>query len=188
MAYEFQLTRRIEFSETDMAGIMHFSNFFRFMEAAEHAFFRSLGFSVVLSRSGFEVHLPRVHAECDYLAPVRFEDELLIHLLVEKKGTRSLGYRFRFFRMDGAVRQEIARGRLVVVSTEVNEDGTMKTVSLPKALADKIDQAPAHLFAPFQTKPPLSDGDGSSANPIRENQGKHFSRSSTPSEAEPFKS
>ena len=43
MSYEFQITRRVEFSETDMAGIMHFSNYFRFMETAEHAFFRSLG-------------------------------------------------------------------------------------------------------------------------------------------------
>ena len=49
MSYEFQITRRVEFSETDLAGIMHFSNFFRFMESAEHAFFRSLGFSVARS-------------------------------------------------------------------------------------------------------------------------------------------
>ena len=54
MAHEFTLTRRVEFSETDMAGIVHFSNFFRFMESAEHAFFRSLGFSVAGSRDGLE--------------------------------------------------------------------------------------------------------------------------------------
>src|SRR5947207_10653677 len=113
MPYEFQLLRRVEFSETDMAGIMHFSNFFRFMEAAEHAFFRSLGFSVVLSRAGFEVHLPRVHAECDYLVPVCFEDELLVHLLVKKKSSRSLTYLFRFYRTTGSARQEVACGQLV---------------------------------------------------------------------------
>ena len=44
MAYEFKQTRRVEFSDTDMAGIMHFSNFFHFMEATEAAFLRSLGF------------------------------------------------------------------------------------------------------------------------------------------------
>ena len=46
MAYEFKVRRRVEFSETDMAGIVHYSNFFRYMEAAEHAFFRSLGLSI----------------------------------------------------------------------------------------------------------------------------------------------
>ena len=49
-AFEFKLTRRVDFSDTDMAGIMHFSNFFRFMEAAEQAFFRSLGFSIYDTR------------------------------------------------------------------------------------------------------------------------------------------
>ena len=57
MSYEFQITRRVEFSETDLAGIMHFSNFFRFMESAEHAFWRSLGFSVTGSRNGVELCL-----------------------------------------------------------------------------------------------------------------------------------
>ena len=47
MPYEFKVVRRVEFSDTDMAGIMHYSNFFRFMETAEHGFFRSLGFSIV---------------------------------------------------------------------------------------------------------------------------------------------
>ena len=48
MTYDFNVERRVEFSETDMAGIMHYSNFFRFMETAEHAFYRSLGHSVVI--------------------------------------------------------------------------------------------------------------------------------------------
>jgi acyl-CoA thioester hydrolase len=38
MASEFHATRRIEFPDTDMAGIVHFSRFFVFMEAAEHEF------------------------------------------------------------------------------------------------------------------------------------------------------
>ena len=34
MIDEFRTTRMVEFSETDMAGIVHFANFFRYMEAA----------------------------------------------------------------------------------------------------------------------------------------------------------
>ena len=86
MSYEFQITRRVEFFETDLAGIMHFSNFFRFMEAAEYAFFRSLGFSVTRSHNGLALCLPRVHAECDYAAPLCFDDEVQVRLLVERKG------------------------------------------------------------------------------------------------------
>jgi acyl-CoA thioester hydrolase len=146
MPYEFQITRCVEFSETDMAGIMHFSNFFRFMEAAEHAFFRSLGFSVARSRLPLEVCLPRVHAECDYAIPLHFEDEVQVRLLVERKGRRSLTYQFRFSRLNGLESEEVARGRLTVASVERQADGSLKAVPLPKAIADKIEEAPAYLL------------------------------------------
>ncbi len=147
MPSEFEAIRRVEFSDTDLAGIMHYSNYFRFMETAEHAFFRSLGFSVVLSRSGHRLCLPRVHASCEYQAPLFFEDEVRIQLLVEKKSTRSLAYQFRFFRLNGDPAKEIARGRLVVVCAERREDGSMHPASLPAALADQIQVAPPELLA-----------------------------------------
>ena len=46
MGFDFTHQRQVEFAETDMAGIVHFANFFRWMESAEHAFLRSLGHSV----------------------------------------------------------------------------------------------------------------------------------------------
>ena len=46
MPTPFHTSRFVEFADTDMAGIMHFSAFFRYMEAAEHELLRSLGFSV----------------------------------------------------------------------------------------------------------------------------------------------
>src|SRR5205814_4767543 len=98
MPYEFKITRRVEFSETDMAGIMHYSNFFRFMETAEHGFYRSLGFSAVMNKFEPPIGWPRVHAECDYKLPLRFEDLVEIHLLVREKKSKSITYDFRFRR------------------------------------------------------------------------------------------
>ena len=146
MAYEFKVTRRVEFSETDMEGIMHFSNFFRFMETAEHAFFRSLGYSVVLSRNGIMLCLPRVHAECDYTAPLRFEDEVQIHLLVEKKTRRSLTYQFRFRRLNGSAAEEVARGRLTIVCAERQANGALKAAAFPAEISERIQEAPPALL------------------------------------------
>src|SRR4051812_33488771 len=72
-AHRYVHRELVQFSDTDMAGIMHFANFFRFMERAEHAFFRSLGFSVMDSQVPREerVGWPRIHASCDYIAPLR---------------------------------------------------------------------------------------------------------------------
>jgi YbgC/YbaW family acyl-CoA thioester hydrolase len=147
VTYEFHAIRRVEFSETDMEGIMHFSNFFKFMETAEHGFFRSMGYSVVLSRNGHDLCLPRVHAECDYLAPLRFEDEVNIRLLVEKKGPRSLTCQFRFYRLSPSTPQLVAHGRLTVVCTARQKDGSFKAVPFPRALAEQIQEAPTSVLA-----------------------------------------
>src|ERR1700751_4778210 len=114
MAYELKAGRRVEFSETDMAGIVHYSNFFKYMETAEHGFFRLLGYSVVMDHFEVPVGWPRVHAECDYRQPLRFEDEVEIHMLVSEKKSKSLSYLFKFSKLNVSPRVEGARGSLTV--------------------------------------------------------------------------
>jgi acyl-CoA thioester hydrolase len=144
MPYEFKVQRRVEFSETDMAGIMHYSNFFRFMETAEHAFYRSLGFSVVMKNFDPPIGWPRVHAECDYFAPLRFEDTVEIHLLVKEKRNKALSFLFRFYKV-GAEPDEVARGLLTTVCVTHTAEG-MKAITIPKAVADQIEVAPEELL------------------------------------------
>ena len=146
MSSDFKIQRRVEFSETDMAGIMHYSNFFRFMESAEHAFYRALGHSVVMTRVDPPLGWPRVHAECDYLQPLRFEDEVEIHLLVSEMKTKALSYLFRFRKLNAATPLEVARGKLTVVCVTHEADGKMKATPIPKAVADRIQVAPAELL------------------------------------------
>ena len=141
MAFEYKAVRRVEFSETDMAGIVHYSNFFRYMESAEHAFFRSLGFSIVTRDVDPPVGWPRVHASCDYMAPLRFEDEIEIHLLVTGKKSKSLSYEFRFRKLNGDEPIEVARGALTVVCVR-HEGDRMKAASIPAVIAEKIEVAP----------------------------------------------
>ncbi len=145
MPYEFRVVRRVEFSETDMAGIVHYSNFFRYMEAAEHEFFRSLGFSVVTRQVDPPVGWPRVHAECDYKQPLRFEDEVEIHLLVGEKKSKALSYEFQFRKLNASPPVEVARGSLTVVCV-THQHGKMAPATIPKAIAERIEVAPAELL------------------------------------------
>ena len=147
MAYEFKAVRRVEFSETDMAGIVHYSNFFRYMETAEHGFFRSLGHSVVMDQFEPPVGWPRVHAECEYRQPLRFEDEVEIHLLVSAKKSKSLSYVFKFWKLNGPAREQVAHGSLTVVCVTKQADGKLTAAHIPKAFADKIEVAPPELLA-----------------------------------------
>ena len=146
MAYEFKARRRVEFSDTDMAGIMHFSNFFRFIETAEHCFFRSLGFSICEPERHPRIGWPRVHASCDYHKPLRFEDLVEIHLLVAEKRSKAITYQVRFHRVNGAAPEEVARGRLTIVCVSHAADGTMKATAIPEEIASKIEVAPKELL------------------------------------------
>ena len=146
MSCEFKAVHRVEFSDTDMAGIMHFASVFRFMEATEHAFFRSLGFSICTTLPEGQFGWPRVHVSCDYTQPLRFEDEVEVHLLVREKKRVSLTYEFIFRKLGGAP-LEAARGRLTVVCVRMDgHSGKMKAVPIPDPIDEQIQVAPAELF------------------------------------------
>ena len=147
MAYEFKIVRRVEFSETDMAGIVHYSNFFKYMETAEHAFFRSLGYSIVTRNIEPPVGWPRVHAECDYKQPLRFEDEVEVQLLVAEKRSKALSYLFRFRKLNAESPVLVAHGKLTVVCVTHHESGKMTACTIPKEIADRIEAAPPELLA-----------------------------------------
>lgn len=137
MAAVFRTTRLVEFGDTDMAGIVHFANFFRYMEAAEHAFLRSVGLSVVMEYEGEKYGLPRVSASCAYLRPARFGETLTISVAVEKLGRSSIAYAFDFNRDDEA----IARGNVTAVFCRF-EDGRPKAWEMPEAFRAKLSAAP----------------------------------------------
>jgi acyl-CoA thioester hydrolase len=145
MAYQFKIRRLVEFSDTDMAGIVHHAVFYRYMESAEHAFFRSLGLSVAPPKTPASVGWPRVHTEADFSAPLRFEDEVEIHLLVAEKKSKALTYAFRLRKLNTPKPYEVARGAITVVCVKM-VNGRMKATSIPKAIADKIKVAPARLL------------------------------------------
>lgn len=127
----FITTRRVEFRDTDAAGIVHFSAFFPMMEAAEHAMLRSLGLAVMHPHEdGGHLTWPRVAAACDYLGAARFEDLLQITVSVDKIGTKSVGYRFRIDR-DG---EAIAAGAISAVCCRLAPDGHLQSLRIPEPI------------------------------------------------------
>lgn len=129
MATEFTIKRRVSFAETDLAGVLHFSNYYRYMEEVEHAFWRSAGTSVVCSNGGGEISWPRVATACEYFAPAHFEDELELKFKVEKIGDRSVTHEVEFLR-DNA---RIALGRTSAVCCRVSP-GKFESITIPPNL------------------------------------------------------
>jgi len=139
MLTPFLSRRRVEFGETDMAGIMHFSNFFRFMESAETDFLHARGLSVSWQGDGEKLGFPRVSASCEYRRPARFEDVLEITVVIEKIGLKSVSYRYEF-RITGSVDpQPIAVGRMTCVFCRSAAAGAMESLEIPADLRAKLE-------------------------------------------------
>jgi YbgC/YbaW family acyl-CoA thioester hydrolase len=131
----FTARRKVEFADTDMGGIVHFSKYFVFMETAEHEFLEALGSNVVLWRDGRQISWPRVSVSCEYARPMRFGDRVEIHVQVRRKGVKSMTYDFRFVRGE----EEIARGSMTSVCCEVGDDG-IRAIPIPEEIAGRIEE------------------------------------------------
>ncbi|HEY8506264.1 MAG TPA: thioesterase family protein [Gemmataceae bacterium] len=138
MTEEFRTTRRVEFGDTDQAGIVHFANFFRYMEAAETEFLRSRGLSVSWSEGGRRYGFPRVSASCDYLRPARFEDVLEVGVALEKIGSKSLTFLFTFRKGD----EVIARGRVSSVFCRETPGHGLESLEISDEIREKLRSAP----------------------------------------------
>lgn len=134
MTTPFRTSRRIEFGDTDMAGIVHYSNFFRFMEAAEQAFLRSLGLSVALEWEGQPIGFPRVSAHCDYSRPARFEDVVDIEVRLKQLGRKSVTYSFVFSKND----EILARGEVSSVCCRGLGHNNIESLEIPAGIREKL--------------------------------------------------
>ncbi len=138
MAYEFHYRRMVQFVDTDMAGIIHFTNYFRYMEEVEIAFYDSIGLPGPFRRGGDAVRFPRVAASCDFIKPVTCGDWLDCRLLVRRIGSKSIAYE-HVFRHEGGI---VARGKITVVCAE-RGGGGIRSVPIPAAVRERIEEAPA---------------------------------------------
>ena len=136
--------RRVEFRDTDAAGIMHFSVFFNCMEQAEHELFRSVGLSVMLQHEGQTISWPRVSANCDYRGSFRFEDIMRIETSISKIGNSSLTFAFRFFRNADSTADdsaesatELASGTITTVCCTI-DDHPPTSIPIPESIREQL--------------------------------------------------
>jgi 4-hydroxybenzoyl-CoA thioesterase/acyl-CoA thioester hydrolase len=137
VAGPFTTRRRVEFRDTDAAGIVHFSAFFLWMESAEHELLRSCGIHVLEAGAGgpgVDASWPRVSVACDYVSAVRFGDEIDVAVTVEKLGTSSVTYGFAFTH-GGA---PVAAGRMVAVRCHMRPGRRPEPVPIPADITARL--------------------------------------------------
>jgi YbgC/YbaW family acyl-CoA thioester hydrolase len=128
----FHYRRRVQFADTDLAAIVHFSWYFKYMEEAEHALFRAAGLSI--AHGG--LHWPRVSATCDYRQPLRFEDEIDVTVRAGF-GRRRMHYVFEISR-NGTL---VATGSMTSACARLDAAGALKTIEIPADISGKLAAA-----------------------------------------------
>lgn len=140
MTHQIRIRRKVEFAETDMAGIVHFSNFFRYVEAAEAALFDQAGFPLIQSTAEYAHGWPRVRASANFLAPLYFGDTIEVELRVADLKIKAIEYRFRISRILKEAPAELAaKGKMTTVFTHITKSTSqMISQAIPEALAAKL--------------------------------------------------
>ena len=143
---------RVTFSETDAAGVMHFASYFRLMEDAEHDLYRTIGTSAMHRTENEEIGPPRVQVECEYRAPLFFEDVVEILVRVMEIGERKIRYSFDFYRVGNAesstdegdaeapeARPSLAQGSMTVVFAARNPETGFRSCPIPEPIRGALE-------------------------------------------------
>ena len=129
---EYRYRRQVQFAETDLAGIVHFSWYFRYMEEAEHALWRAAGLSIAPAAATYG--WPRVAAAFDYKSPLRFEDEFDVGVRIAKVSRRTIQYGFTL-RRETTV---LGHGLLTAACVTRAPDGALTAIEVPAGILDRL--------------------------------------------------
>jgi YbgC/YbaW family acyl-CoA thioester hydrolase len=127
--------RRVQFPETDASGIVHFTNFFKYVEEAEHALWRSAGVSI--NQRHRDIGWPRVAASFEFKRPLQFEDEFEVHLKVAEKTPKTLRYS-AVLKKNGEV---LAVGSLTIICVTRKAGQPLKAANIPDDLSALFEVA-----------------------------------------------
>ena len=127
--------RRVEFAETDAAGMVHFSIFFRYMEEAEHAVWRRAGLDIYADHE--ERSWPRIAAAFDFKAPLRFQDEFEVRTEIAAVSRSTIRWAHTIVRGDTVV----GAGTVTAVYVARTRDGAMKSTEIPDAIISRLRSA-----------------------------------------------
>ncbi|MGP6156711.1 MAG: acyl-CoA thioesterase [Vulcanimicrobiaceae bacterium] len=128
----FEYRERVRWADIDLAGIIYFGAYARFIEIAEIEFYRSMGFTYDRFRE-VGVFLPRVHLEFDFFEPALLDDELVLQTRVAGVGAHSVRLRIDVLRARD--RKPLAEASLVAACVAL---GGKKKVPVPEPLASAL--------------------------------------------------
>jgi acyl-CoA thioester hydrolase len=113
----------------------HFSVFFRYMEEAEHAVWRAAGMDIFANHE--ERSWPRIAANFDFKAPLRFQDEFEVQTGIASVSRSTIQWAHTLVR--GHV--VVGSGTVTAVYVTRHRDGSIKSAEIPPDIISRLRQA-----------------------------------------------
>jgi 4-hydroxybenzoyl-CoA thioesterase len=127
----------ITWGDCDSAGIIYYPKYFYFMDVAFQALLRKAGFNHHIIHEQFGARTPIVQAGAKFIAPVSFDDRLVVVTQVVHWGTKSFRVTYQGAR-DGA---PIFEGSETRVWATITTDGIVITAAIPLAFKNALSAA-----------------------------------------------
>ncbi|WP_371380822.1 acyl-CoA thioesterase [Sporomusa aerivorans] len=125
---------KVRFVETDMMGVVHHSNYFRWFEMARVEYLRQIGI-LLNDMMAEDIVFPITDVECKYRASARFDDYILIEAELAEVSKVKMVFTYQIFReLDGVL---LATGRTQNAFT--NKQG--KIIRLPDKYFEKLHKS-----------------------------------------------
>ena len=121
---------RVYYEDTDLAGIVYYANYLKFIERARSEWVRNLGLDQNILRKDHGIVFAVRKVEADYLKSAKFDELLLISKEKQKKTRVRLNFSQEIYRDSDL----IFRANLVIVPLSV----AGRLVKLPKIIFDKF--------------------------------------------------
>jgi acyl-CoA thioester hydrolase len=124
--FTFTHSLRVRWAECDAQGIVFNVNYFLYFDVGMTEYLRALGFE-----GDQMVEFFTVHAEADYRAPAKFDDEIEVAIRCVRLGKTSMTLKAAIFRGD----EVLTEGSLTYVHADVE---TQNKSPIPAAFVERI--------------------------------------------------
>jgi acyl-CoA thioester hydrolase len=81
-----QFRTRVYYEDTDLAGIVYYANYLKFIERARTEWVASLGVDQMALRAATGIVFAVRRVEADYLRPAKFGDDLVVETVLQGLG------------------------------------------------------------------------------------------------------
>lgn len=130
---EFQL--RVNWGDTDKAGIVYYPNYFKWFDIAGHQFFRSVGLSISGLFAKEQVILPLLDVRCTFENPLYYDDIITVKTGVAEINRKTIKLEHQIYRGD------IRTGHGYELRGWVKEvDGKLSAVPIPEHVIEILRQ------------------------------------------------